>query len=537
MAEKEITIEVKKPEVIILLIFLGFVLFIQLKVSFENPIVFGDEAFYARFAELIAENKDYPKWWPVHYTNMDKTGNSGNNLWILTIAGFLLFGLGETAIRFLPPFITFLIGLATFILAKRMYNEKVGFIASVITVTIPAMVTYSVLVYTDVLATLFVLMSFLTFFLAEKEDKKVFWIASGIFGALAFLTKKTGFTAYIFLGLFLFYKIFKEKNLLKVFKRYSLLIAVLILLPATHFLRNFYYYKTPVCDIPYISNFFDTSGCSIHDFPNKYDFEESIVREGTAKSMYEIGLMSYLNFAYGEIWFVPFSLCCGFFVLFSFRKKTSDTLILLVLLVSLIVFYMYGHGRAEDINRYTLTWAPYIALLSGMWFASVYEFIKKYQKYLALIVIIFVLFMSYQNLIIKSEVMASVKQFSPAFFEACDWVKENLPENVTLTLIWGHRAVYNCKRNAIGHSADIYLSRDTNYTKEVARQTGITHIFVQKFSIGQTPLGERYGIESVRFFEEHPETFKKVFENGPPLEQCLQQGGCDGNIIYEIQLD
>ncbi len=81
------------------------------------------------------------------------------------------------------------------------------------------------------------------------------------------------------------------------------------------------------------------------------------------------------------------------------------------------------------------------------------------------------------------------------------------------------------------------MSRDINYTKEIAQKTGITHIFVQKFSMYHKPLVERYSVESVRFFEEHPETFKKLFENGPPLEQCLQQGGCDGNIIYEIQLD
>ena len=84
MPEKEITIEIKKPEFIFLLIFLGLFFFIQLKVTFENPIVFGDEAFYARFAELVAENKDYPVWWPVHFTNLHKSGNSGNHLWIST---------------------------------------------------------------------------------------------------------------------------------------------------------------------------------------------------------------------------------------------------------------------------------------------------------------------------------------------------------------------------------------------------------------------------------------------------------------------
>ena len=130
--------------------------------------------------------------------------------------------------------------------------------------------------------------------------------------------------------------------------------------------------------------------------------------------------------------------------------------------------------------------------------------------------------------------MAQVKQFSPLFFEACNWVKQNLPENITLTTIWGHRAAYSCQRNAVGHKVDIFLSRDVNYTKEIANKQGITHLFIQKFSIYDVPLAEKYGIESIQFFESNPETFIKVFENGPELEQCLQQGGCDGNIIYEI---
>ncbi len=78
------------------------------------------------------------------------------------------------------------------------------------------------------------------------------------------------------------------------------------------------------------------------------------------------------------------------------------------------------------------------------------------------------------------------------------------------------------------------MSRDVNYTKEIAEKLGVTHIFVQKFSLSNQALAERYKVESVQFFEDNPETFKKLFENGPPLQQCLQQGGCDGNIIYEI---
>jgi len=114
------------------------------------------------------------------------------------------------------------------------------------------------------------------------------------------------------------------------------------------------------------------------------------------------------------------------------------------------------------------------------------------------------------------------------------WIKKNLPENVTLSTVWGHRTVYACQRNAVGRIPDIFLSRNETYTREIAKKLGVTHLFIQKFSISDQNIAEHYRLDSIQFFEDHPETFVKVYENGPPLQQCLQQGGCDGNIIYEI---
>ncbi len=256
-----------------------------------------------------------------------------------------------------------------------------------------------------------------------------------------------------------------------------------------------------------------------------------------------MGLMNYFNFAYGYIPvigvignFVVLGLCAGLFLLLS-KREENDVLLLLILSIFLIVFIYVAWGRAEDTARFTLAWSPFIALVVAKWFGEVYNFIKRYQKYLALIVFVFVLFFSYQNLIEKLDIMAKVKQFSPAFFEACDWVKNNLPENVTLSTIWGHRAIYSCERNAVGRVPDIFLSKNTTYAKEVAKKLGVTHLFIQKFSISDQDIKEHYKLDSVQFFEDNPETFKKVYENGPPLEQCLQQGGCDGNIIYEIEVN
>jgi 4-amino-4-deoxy-L-arabinose transferase-like glycosyltransferase len=535
MAEKEISIEIKNPEIILLLIVLFFFLVVELNVTLEKPIVFGDEGFHARMAQMIAQDLKYHVWNPVHFTKITAGGFSGPPLIHLTIAGFLfLLGNNELIIRSIIPFMVFLTGFSVYLVGRKLYNKKIGFIASILTVTMPSFVTYSVLIYKDILVTLYVVMFFLLFYLGIKKNRRIYFISSGAFGALAYLSKTSGFVAPIFVFLLSIYELLKTRKFSENLKNYSISFLFIVLLTSPFFLRNIVYYKTPVCDFPYISgSIFSTEGCTSGEFEDKYEFEGRTQAGGTEESAYKIGIMNYLEFAYGNIWFVVFGFCAGLFILLSKMKK-NDILVILMFSIFLPVFYYSGAGRAEDAARFTLIWVPFIALIASKWFEEIYNFIKKYQKNLALIIFVLILYFSYVNFSQKLSVMAQVKQFSSSFFEACDWIKENTPEDIIISTVWSHRASYNCERTIIGHDPDIYLSRNVTYTKEVAKKLGVTHLFIQKFSLSDKAFSESYKIESVQFFEDNPETFKKVFENGHSLEQCLQQGGCDGNIVYEI---
>jgi hypothetical protein len=535
MAEKEITIEIKNPEVILLLGILCVVLIMELQVMIQQHIVFGDEGFHARVAQLIAKDVEYHVWDPAHRTKLTHGGFSRPPLLNILLASFLfLSGMNEAIIRFLIPFIAFLIGLAVFFLGKKLYT--VGLIAAIIAVCLPSFVTYSVLVYTDVLVTLYMVMFILFFFLSLEGKNEIYWIACGVFGALAFLTKTSGFASFIFVFLAFVYELVGKKRV--IFKKYLIIFLVLTLITGSFFLRNYYYYKTPLCGFPYIQRFFDTSGCMIDNFEEKYKFEARTEEVGTEQNIYKLGIMNYLNFAYGSRFIVLF-FSCGLF-LFLFDKKKESKIILLMLSVFLLVLYYSASGRAEDAARYTLAWSPLIALIAARFLEEIYEFIRKYKNQLAVVVFIFVLLLGYKMLKEKLAIMAAVKRFAPSFFEACDWVKNNLPENVTITTVWSHRAAYNCQRNAVGHIADIFLTRNATYSVEVAKKLGVTHIFIQKFSLSNRALSEAYKIDSIQFFEDNPKYFIKVFENGPKwgsseLQQCLQTPGCDpGTIIYEI---
>jgi len=79
------------------------------------------------------------------------------------------------------------------------------------------------------------------------------------------------------------------------------------------------------------------------------------------------------------------------------------------------------------------------------------------------------------------------------------------------------------------------LSNDVDYILDVASQLGITHIWINKFSIDlqNQHLSEMIDLSYVQLLESNPEHFEKMYETGPPMTECVQQL-CDGNIIYEI---
>jgi len=538
MENKEITIDVKKPELIILLVLLSVILVLELQVTFSSPIVFGDEGFHTGMARYIAGKVEYPVWIPFEgYTKLIKTGFKIQPLLELTEGSFyFIFGFNEAIIKFLNPFIAvFLTGLIIFILGKKLYSEKIGFIAALIAITMSSYITYSVLFYADALFMFYLSLFILTFFLSITKESKKYWIISGIFAALAFLAKTPGFVIFPIIGLGFLYQLYKQKKMMSVLKNYIILGLFLFVIIGSFFLRNYAYYHTPTCNLP----FFDNKGCSVtFDYKNKNQISNELEQTGTALNALKMGLINYFNFAYGNVWFIILPFIAGIIVV-GLRKKENDILIILMMLSFLPIIYLGSGGRAEDTARYTLGLIPLITLISGIYFETMYDFVNKYKKYLALIIFVVILYFTLLNLNEKLNTMKQVKQFSPSFLEACNFIKQNTSEDAMLMTIWVHQASYSCQRNIAGFSnlpdiGDIILSGNLNLTLSRLYAHGITHIFIQKFSMSQTDVAEKYPISFIQFLDNNKDSFVKVYENGPSLQQCLQAGGCDGNILYQI---
>lgn len=592
MAEGEFTLEIRKPETVVLLVLLGALLVLELQVSLSTPISFGDEGFHTRMAQWIGQNVEYPVWVPFTQTLAGKAGFDRPPFWNILEGGlFWLFGFSEAIPKILTPFVSVLGGLALYLGAKRFYNERIGFIAAILLATFPSVVTYALVFYTDALVTFFMVMFLLTAALAFMGGKRMYMLAAGAFGALTLMTKVVGYTAYALVAAMLLYELLRDRKPLELARKYWPLVLTMALLPAAYMLRNYAYYGTPMCyDLPVVSNLFSTSGCNVGGYVDTYQYAGRTEQVGTETSVFSMGLTNYLEFAYGNPWLIIVAFFAGSIIIVEpMRKALSDhaamsgvgliDFALIAMLALYLMLFLFGTitPRAEDTARFSLIWAPVVALVTAKYLDSAYDFIKglgidwvsasvaailmgfaSYAAYalfgavgavifiaaavaaialtknLALSIIILVLAIGFAGGVAKLATMYQVKQFSPLFFTACDWVKSNTPEDSVLSTVWTYRTAYSCQRNVAGSSPDMALSNNVTQILSTAKKIGVTHIFVQKFSLSSQSLSEAYPISYVRLLEANPDHFNKVFENGDDLETCIGEGGCDGNILYQI---
>ncbi|TAL48586.1 hypothetical protein EPN87_00205 [archaeon] len=542
MEDKTVSFKVRKPALIATLVILLAFFIMELQVSMISPIVFGDEGFHAEMAVWMASHLDYPKWVPFEATPQIMTGYWRPPMWNTLQASFLLFsGMSEIALKIMTPLISLLIGLSVYLFVRKLYNPNMGLLASVITVALPSMVTYSVLLYYSMLSVFYFTLFFFTFVLSEKLGNRKYFYLSGVFAFLALMTNQVALGAYALVFVMLLYEVAKDGKLKLALWKYGPLLAIMIALLAPYIIRNIALYNAPACfTLPMINRYFkmwNVEGCDVNNMASQASFVGQAIPTGTEQTVINLGIVSYLDFAYGNNFIVNvfiLSVAAGVVILFARKERLS--LPIGMILLMLVVLFISTYERSEDLSRYTLMFAPMLALSASVFWDELYVLVRKYQKHVALVIFVFVIFLAYTNLQQKLPTMNTIKQFSPAFFEACDWIKDNTPENARLYTVWGHNAVYNCRRNMATNMPDVLLAPNASYELKVLKENDINYIFVQKFSIDPQNRGYagNYPLSFIQMLDSNSQTFVKVYENGPELSQCLQQGGCDGTIVYKV---
>jgi 4-amino-4-deoxy-L-arabinose transferase-like glycosyltransferase len=523
----------------------------QLQVTTTRPIAFGDEGFHVANARYIGENVEYPLTTPLFGSEIQPERFNRPPLWNLIEGSFyMMFGFSETIPQILHPLLALLTGIAVFTLTKRLYDENVAMIAAIIAVTIPSYVTYVVAFYTAIPYMFFFSIAFLCILNAIKNGGKKYWMLGGIFSGLAILTNIAGLFLVFFMiafGLFRISRNFTAAGVKDSLKKYGGLIVVTMLIISPWIGRNVVEYYVPGCTNP---QSIITGACTGEPYYQPvHEFEARTQTGGSETGIVSFGLSNYVRFAYGfsdqnplvnfiGLAFIPFVFIAGV-VLMLKRRDSVDKAMIISLVILLLIFMQFGglfSGRSEDTARYFLTAAPIIGIAAAGYVASIGKNVRK-GHVITIAAIIIVASLSITAAGQKIQTMSIVKTFSPMFFDACDWVKGNTPEDASMLSLHTYPTRYNCERAAVWEipdKADIVLSNDLDLVRSRLEANGIGYVFIQKFSLSNEALGQSYPLSFVQFLEQNSETFVKVYENGPSLQQCVSQGGCDGSIIYRL---
>ena len=484
---------------------------LYLSISLTRPIIFGDEGFHAAVSKLMRDDATYHKWYPLFYDTADaKGGFVRPPLLYMIFSGFALAGWNEFIIKMVIPLFSVLTALLLFLWIRDLVSAEAGLFAAFLFLMIPSQVTYAVLFYSDGLFLLMVMASLLFFHKFIKTEKPIFLTLTAVFTSLSLLTKTSGPIMLLFLLLYPFMTTERKKFLMAGLK---VLIVVFILM-TPWFVRNFALYGSPTCDnFPIVPGFFSSAGCNFGaPEQSSQEFSGRAAEVGSEAELIKFGLLNFFAFSYGNPLLIL--LLVGGIALCVINRNNYFSVPLVFLLSSLVLF-KFATGRVEDAARYVLPVVIPVSVVAAIYASKLISFEKKHFKYAGIIIILIFAALVAQPGLAKVSVMSSVKQFSPAFVEANQWLKLNTAKDSVVLSLWTAATVYHSERRAmwsVAELGDILLTNTDEKVLPPLKKHGVNYILVAKFSISDQAYQQTYPIQFVNYLQSSNH-FKNVFEN------------------------
>ena len=499
------------------LIVIVAVLILFENITLNNPIVFGDEGYYAGAARWMAKNLIIPQTFPLFENKiMHESFSVSKPLYFLFETFGYFFG-GETLVKIIIPMATAVGASIIYFIAKKYYGWQAGLASTAFFLFTPSMVTYGVLGYTDALLITFALGAIHFGKSAFDNSSKKHLLLAGAFTGLAILTKNSGMFLLLF---FLLYEIFIDnmKN-----KKYFVTIVLIAFLMAVPWLiRNQIVFGSPcywkLADDNLCGPKFDIKPPRVQEL----QFEGRTIEAGTETSLFKFGFLNYSNFAYG--WALPTFFFLGL-ALLILRRNNSDKM-LLILLASIIPLFYFSTWRAEDTARYMLPLVIPASLIGGSFVLEVFNSLAKKHILIGIVLIIVVFGFSWIYGKEKIYTMLQVKQFVPGAIDACKWVRENTDENSILFATYGSQIRYQCERKLLANNAEEIMLGNESTSYNYLKLNGINYVFVINGLIAPAKLQENYPQQFVDMMEKST-FFKKIFDN-------TEKFGSNGARIFEV---
>ena len=519
---------------ILLFIIIASSLAINLNVTLNNPLIFGDEGYYAGYGELVAKHAELPRY--IHVgSDAVKMVFQDAPLSFVFIGSFFSVA-GEGFVKMMGPLLAALCAVIVFLMGRR-HSNIAGAGAALFLLAMPSLITYTVLLYNHLLAVFLFLasMMFLQKHFERNDDRHL--IVCALLGGLSLLTHQIMilFPALLIVAFYL--NKADARKLLIPLGIFALIFA------SRYMLYN--YAVTGYPGVPVLDNIFAKLGTpkgsvfNVKEIPTDASLPSlgGIDKSGVNQNIFRMNLINYIDFAYSVRVFLVALL--GISYLYVNKGKWDKTILAWLAVIGGLIIYGAGVTSltAESAGRALLFIVPPLAICAGVALSAIYSTVKTSSKSigsrysifgymlgglgLAMIAIFFmVTFLPNGQAYTKAASLAPVKQFAPGFFKACDWIKDNTPEDSYIMTVWESRAFYACKRSTVwGELPDqsIILFSNDHRSVDHLKLHGIDYVFVQKFSISADRKGETFPQEFVGFLETKKEYFEKVYENEDEL--------------------
>lgn len=372
----------------------------------------------------------------------------------------LRINIPEMGIRFILEFIPSILSVFfVYLVGKEVFGKRVGIISAFIFSVLWIHLFYTIRLLTNVPALVFLFASIYLFIKSTKQEFnfKLFSVSLILLSISTLIRYPNGIIFFIYLFMLILNRQFFIKKL-KFW--YSGLIGVFPML--LFFLYNFI-----------------TQG---NIFPallgGKYVGAKEIIVKPFA-----FNLLNYIPVYLKTVFFIffilgiviiLFELLVGYNLIFNNKRLRNYLFILLILITvySFFIFYMKG---AED--RWLFATSLPLCCIAGFGFNLSYQFIKKYNKHIAIFALTVFLFMGAYSQIKFADNLIENKQVSYLQIrQGFEWMKDNIPEDSVIlgNAIYPYAAYYSERK---------FLVMPANYSNGVQDNEAdylVDHTFVPR---------------------------------------------------------
>lgn len=382
--------------------------------------------------------KNQPVWWDeAEYLNMARSWALGTSYLRYDVVRPILFSL-VTALffkisptEFLPRFFILVLSVVSvagvYYLGKELYDKRVGLLSCFFASVFYLNLFFTYRLQVDIPSTTFFIFGTLFFYKYFKyKSNKSLYIASLLI-AIGTLFKQS--TAFMLAAIFI-YILTTEK--LKFLKKKEIWIAALI----------FVAIQLPYVIWGYIKfkGFVFTQATSLLA-PANHLLSGYILSGYTVLKSYLLLFPFYFSWIFLILFilglFSMYKLILGFDILIKNKDESlnRDWFVFLILIASLIITsVLLSHNE----DRYLLSAFSIIFIISSMFIIKIYDYIKKYNKIIAIIFLVFLLsFNIYAQIFSAGHANDLIKSKSYSYLEIKNaglWLKENsAPTDVIIT--------------------------------------------------------------------------------------------------------